>query len=342
VEAFWNIIQDLREKLFRLADGPDDYLQWGLIAGAIITSFILAKILAKTVFREGSKTGRIFRRFFKPGRKIGTFPIPFAVTLWTAAQIPDTPYVHTAAILATAYALYRLAAALAKSTWAPRLIGSILFLSFALQAFGVLEPTITSLQSFQLPLGDVKISLWAIFSGILSLFFLLWIASLATTFVDAAASQQAEIPPSIRVLIGKVARVIFYASAILMALKIGGIDLGALTGFTGALGLGIGFGLQKVISNLISGIIILLDKSVKPGDVIEVEGAYGWINSLRSRYVSVITRDRKEYLIPNEDFITNPVINWSFTDRDVRIRADVGVAYDTDLGDGSETRQRNS
>jgi small-conductance mechanosensitive channel len=81
----------------------------------------------------------------------------------------------------------------------------------------------------------------------------------------------------------------------------------------------------------VSGVIILLDKSIKPGDVIEIDDAYGSINSLRTRYVSVITRDRKEYLIPNEDFITSPVINWSFTGKEIRIRADVGVAYGTDL-----------
>jgi small-conductance mechanosensitive channel len=101
--------------------------------------------------------------------------------------------------------------------------------------------------------------------------------------------------------------------------------------FSGAFGLGLGFGLQKVISNLVAGVIMLLDKSIKPGDVIEIEGTFGWINSLRSRYISVITRDRKEILIPNEDFITNKVINWSFTDRVVRIKADVGVSYSTDI-----------
>ena len=97
----------------------------------------------------------------------------------------------------------------------------------------------------------------------------------------------------------------------------------------GAVGVGIGFGLQKVVSNLVSGLILLIDRSIKPGDVIEIEGTYGWINSLRARYASVITRDGKEHLIPNEDLITNRVINWSFSDRNVRVRVPIGISYDS-------------
>ena len=108
-------------------------------------------------------------------------------------------------------------------------------------------------------------------------------------------------------------------------------DLTGLAVLSGAIGVGLGFGLQKVVSNLVSGVIILLDKSIKPGDVIEIEGSFGWINSIRTRYISVITRDRKEILIPNEDFVTNKVVNWSFTDRIVRIKADVGVSYNADV-----------
>ena len=137
--------------------------------------------------------------------------------------------------------------------------------------------------------------------------------------------------PTIKVLVTKSSRLILYVSAILISLKVSGVDLGALAFFSGALGLGLGFGLQKVISNLVSGIIILLDESIKPGDVIEIEGTYGWINTLRTRYVSVLTRDRKEILIPNEDFVTNKVVNWSFSDKDVRIKADVGIDYGADV-----------
>ena len=87
---------------------------------------------------------------------------------------------------------------------------------------------------------------------------------------------------------------------------------------------------SKVVSNLVSGLILLLDRSIKPGDVIEIDGTYGWINSLRARYASVITRDGKEHLIPNEDLITNRVVNWSFSDRNVRVRVPLGISYENE------------
>ncbi len=105
-------------------------------------------------------------------------------------------------------------------------------------------------------------------------------------------------------------QVALYGAAFFLGLKAVGFDLSGLAVLSGAIGLGLGFGLQKVVSNLVSGFIILLDKSVKPGDVISLGQTFGWIDSLGARYVSVVTRDGKEYLIPNEDFITGQVVNW--------------------------------
>lgn len=99
---------------------------------------------------------------------------------------------------------------------------------------------------------------------------------------------------------------------------------------SGAIGVGLGFGLQKVVSNLVSGIIILLDKSIKPGDVISLGDTFGWINTLGARYASVVTRDGKEFLIPNEDLITNQVVNWSHTNDFVRLDIFFGTAYGDD------------
>lgn len=110
-----------------------------------------------------------------------------------------------------------------------------------------------------------------------------------------------------------------------------GIDLTALSFFSGAFGLAVGFGLQKTIGNLFAGIILLLDRSIKPGDVIAVQDSFGWVNKIGVRAVSVITRDGKEHLIPNEDLMTHPVENWSYSDRNVRMRIPVGVAYSSDM-----------
>jgi small-conductance mechanosensitive channel len=107
--------------------------------------------------------------------------------------------------------------------------------------------------------------------------------------------------------------------------------LTAFAVFGGALGVGIGFGLQKIISNFVSGIILLMDSSIKPGDTIGIAGTYGWIQSLGARYVSVITPDGIEHLIPNEDLIVNQVENWSFSGKRVRLKVPVGISYNSDV-----------
>jgi small-conductance mechanosensitive channel len=144
--------------------------------------------------------------------------------------------------------------------------------------------------------------------------------------------------PSLQLLTGKLLKFTLVAIAVVFVLTSIGIDLTALAVFTGAVGVGIGFGLQKPISNLISGIILLLDRSIKPGDVVELsdpsgggERTFGWVTALNARYASLTTRDGKEWLVPNEDLITQRVINWSFTNDRLRLLTPLGISYDSDV-----------
>ena len=139
-----------------------------------------------------------------------------------------------------------------------------------------------------------------------------------------------------KLLADKLVTIVIWTIAFLVAVDLIGIDLTALAFFGGAFGLAIGFGLQKTFGNLISGILLLLDKSIKPGDVISVSDqagneAIGQIRKIGIRAISVITRDQTEYLIPNENLMVNQMINWSYSSKDVRVKAPVGVAYDSDL-----------
>ena len=129
----------------------------------------------------------------------------------------------------------------------------------------------------------------------------------------------------------KIAVIAIAVFAIFLAIDMLGIDTTALSIFSGTIGLGLGFGLQKIFSNLVSGIILLMDRSIKPGDVIVVGEAVGKVNKIGTRAVSIITRDGKEHLIPNEVLMTERVENWSFSSRDVRVKMQVTVAYDSDL-----------
>ncbi|GAB2185760.1 mechanosensitive ion channel family protein [Roseibium sp. LAB1] len=200
----------------------------------------------------------------------------------------------------------------------------------ALVILGFDDEAGTFLDSLALPLGEMRLSLLLILKAVLLLIATIWVAVVVGRYFDEQVQKSDELTPSIRVLVGKVAKFGLILVAGMIALSSVGIDLSAFTVFTGAVGLGLGFGLQKVISNFISGIIILLDKSIKPGDTISLEGTFGWIRELRARFVSVVTRDGREYLIPNEDFITHRVINWSFSDELVRLDVNFGVSYDAD------------
>jgi small-conductance mechanosensitive channel len=137
------------------------------------------------------------------------------------------------------------------------------------------------------------------------------VALVASNLFERRITRFSEITPRARVLLGKLLKTTLVTIAVVLSLTSIGVDLTTFALFTGALGVGVGLGLQRTVSNLFSGIFLLLDKSIKPGDVIEVGGTYGWVSSLGARYVSVETRDGTEFLIPNEDIITHQVVNWS-------------------------------
>jgi len=160
---------------------------------------------------------------------------------------------------------------------------------------------------------------------------LLWAALGLARVIDTKLQNSAALSPSVQVLTGNLVRIALISVALLIGLNAVGIDLTAFAVFSGAVGVGIGFGLQKIVSNFVSGIILLLERSIKPGDVIEVGSTFGSVTYLGARYASVRGRDGKEYLIPNENLITNQVVNWSYSSLLVRLDVPFGVAYDSDL-----------
>lgn len=200
----------------------------------------------------------------------------------------------------------------------------------ALSLLGILDDVVAILGDKKLPITRDGVSILDMVGGVIVVGVMLWIAVVVGNFFDQRIRQMQELTPSLRVLIGKILRILLVMIAAFSGLSLVGIDLTVFTVLSGAIGVGIGFGLQKVVSNFISGIIILADRSIKPGDTISLGETFGWIRELRARFVSVVTRDGREYLIPNEDFITQQVINWSFSDDLVRLDVKFGVSYDSD------------
>ncbi|MGO9177313.1 MAG: mechanosensitive ion channel family protein [Desulfobaccales bacterium] len=211
------------------------------------------------------------------------------------------------------------------------LVTLVLWLMALLEISDLLSPILAILDNIDMHLGTLRISLLhLLWGGLLSILFL-WLSRAVTSSFSAWIETVPKLSPSFQTLSQKLFAVGFYTLAIVLVLGGLGINLRSFAWFSGAIGLGLGFGLQKVVSNLASGFIILADKSIKPGDVIQVGETYGWINYLGNRYVSVITRDGIEYLIPNEELIIGKVINWSYSQNLVRLKIPVGIAYGSDL-----------
>ena len=251
-----------------------------------------------------------------------------------APDLPDPKLDHDVVraitSVASAWAVTRFLSVLIKGRAWIRLIAVIVFTVAILSVSNLLQPTVKVLNGLKFPVGEKPISALNLLNGIGILLGLLWGTSVLSRIVEKRVKVLPNVPPSLQVLLAKLVRMALIFFSILVALTTVGLDLSSFAILGGAIGVGIGFGLQKVVSNLVSGLVLLLDRSIKPGDVIEIDQTYGWINSLRARYASVITRDGKEHLIPNEDLITNKVINWSFSHKNVRVRVPIGISYNAD------------
>ncbi len=252
--------------------------------------------------------------------------------LYVAIQ-QDTWLLEILTSLLVAWVVVRLVSRAIRNPMLSRITAVIAYGMAVLSIWDLLGPTIEILNGprFTLTLGEFSLSVYQVLATALLLAVLLSLAGFASRVTERRLREADWLTPAGRVLLNKSLRIALFVFAILITIGSVGIDLTALAVIGGAVGFGIGFGLQKVFSNLISGVILLTDKSIKPGDVITVENTYGWVNKLGARYVSIITRDGIEHLIPNETMITEPVSNWTHSDANTRLRIPVGVHYDTDL-----------
>lgn len=254
-----------------------------------------------------------------------------ALMLMQAFSWPGSEYVvSTVLLLALAWLVIGLLAQMIRSRPLARLVTVLVWTFAALVLLGIEDNAALLLDAAGFSVGDFRISMLLILKVFVFLGLLLWVSFTLGNFIEKRLQQVEDLTPSLRVLLGKVIKIALVITATLVGLSGLGIDLTVFTVFSGAIGVGLGFGLQKVVSNFISGIIILMDRSIKPGDTITLGETFGWIRELRARFVSVVTRDGREYLIPNEDFITHEVINWSFSDELVRLDVNFGVSYDSD------------
>jgi small-conductance mechanosensitive channel len=263
-----------------------------------------------------------------------------------AAGGKPRPWYEMAAMLLALLALIRLIVfllrlSLGKSktikAWELR-VTLIVWGLIAAEVLGWLDPIIAALDSVGLTQGKTRITVWSILKAFALVTICIVVSVWIARWIDRRVATIKELAPSTRIGIGKFAYAFLIALGVLLGMQAAGVNLTALTVFSGAIGLGLGFGLQAIAANFVSGFVLLIDRSIKPGDVISFTGStgtsttgFGWVEELRGRHVVVRDRDGVATLVPNQNVITNPLINWSYGHPRVRLRLPVRIAYHDDV-----------
>ena len=232
------------------------------------------------------------------------------------------------------------AASLGNQSWMQHLenrLTLVIWLVIAAEYLGWLNPIIAGLDSIGIAAGKSRVSVWSVLKLLFTLTLFVLAAAWISRWIDRRLQKLSTLEPSTRIGLAKFANAFLIGLSILMGLNAAGVDLTALTVLTGAIGLGLGFGLQSIAANFVSGFVLLMDRSIKPGDVISLSGQsgtstenFGWVQELRGRYVVVRDRDGIEMLVPNQQLISNAVINWSYTDPRIRLKLPVTISYSDD------------
>jgi small-conductance mechanosensitive channel len=257
----------------------------------------------------------------------------------------DVTVLDAAARLIGAYVVVRIlvllfAASLGNKSWMQHWENRVtlfIWLIIAAQYLGWLDPIISALDGIGMAAGRSRITLWSVLKLLFTLTVFVLVAAWISRWVERRLKKLSNLAPSTRIGIAKFSNAFLIGLSILIGLNAAGVDLTALTVLTGAIGLGLGFGLQSIAANFVSGFVLLMDRSIKPGDVISLSGQsgtstenFGWVQELRGRYVVVRDRDGVEMLVPNQQLISNAVINWSYTDPRIRLKLPVRVSYHDD------------
>jgi small-conductance mechanosensitive channel len=326
------------------SQSPSFWWQFGVLALAATGALLVHSTLSHSLGQrpEGGEENVIRRMTLSSIQRL-LFPISMLFGVLAGRALLESmgypvKLLNLAVPLLTSLATIRMAVYLLRKTFRhgpavkawEGLISTSAWVIVALHLLGWLPTVLEALDGLALQVGTLRVSLLGgiklILAVALTWVLALWLARL----IENRLNRAEYVNPGMQVAMVKLSKFVLLTLASLLALEAAGIDLTALAVFGGALGVGLGFGLQRIASNFISGFIVLFDRSIRPGDVITIGEKFGWVQELRARYIVVRDRDGVERLIPNETLITNEVINWSYTDRNVRIKVPVSISYSDD------------
>jgi len=309
-------------------------IELGIIAATFTVSKIIAAILNRIIKKSVIK--------LKEKWPAATIPLDLMTEHLSGILFPlflfiinriggifsyHTYFVKTVAVLSVVILVIHLVSHVIQNKLLSKFISYTLSAVIILRTFEIYDAVRKYLDSYAFDAGEVRVSIYFLIKGLFIFGLLIWGAGVISGGISNKLKNSTQLTPSLKVLISKVLNITAYFVATLFGLSALGVNLTAFAVFSGAVGVGIGFGLQKIFSNLISGFILLLDNSIKPGDIIQLDEKFGTVKGMGARYISVTAWDGTEYLIPNEDIVTGRVINWTHTNRNILISMNIGASY---------------
>ncbi|MGY4317931.1 mechanosensitive ion channel family protein [Bradyrhizobium sp. JR3.5] len=317
---------------------PWFYLQFGIILAAAGLAYaadtaIHARVNMSSLVSRWPLPLRHFARVMVTSASTAVFAILMVISrivMWHATWPSRSYLIAVSAKLALAWLVIRLVTSVIDNAFIVKLVSVAAWVVAALSIIGQLDWAADTLDSFAVVVGGLRLSPLLLIKAGAVLILALWLSNIASNFIDGQITRSTDLTPSIQVLLVKIIRIGLMVVAVAIALSAVGINLSALAVLSGAVGVGIGFGLQKIVANFISGIILLVDKSVKPGDLVTIGDSQGRISAMKTRYISVAAGDGREFLIPNEDLVTQKVTNWTYTDKNTLVKIAFAANYDAD------------
>ena len=315
---------------------PWFYLQFGLMLGiaGIATAAqvaVRAKVDLTSLGMGWPLPLRHFVRVMVGSTAVAVFTVLVIISrvVMYHSTWPSRSYLlMVAAKLGLAWLAIRLVTSVLRNGFIVKLVSISAWVVAALSIIGQLDTTVEVLDSTAIVLGGLRLTPLLLIKAGALLIIALWLTSIASNFIESRINRATELTPSVQVLLVKMIRMGLLVVAVVIALSAVGINLSALAVFSGAVGVGIGIGLQKIVANFISGIVLLADKSVKPGDLVTIGDNTGRISAMKTRYISVASGDGREILVPNEDMVTQKVINWTYTDKNALVKITFATNYD--------------
>lgn len=340
IEAVKSQALDVLNAVIGWATSPQFYAQAGVIVLALLAAYLLTRVVRRNtaVFTEPEEGAKLYKlRMFVHSVVDLLFPLLTVTALEVAVEtasgaVGTTWLVKLAQSLAVVYLLYAL---INRFITHPIIRTAAIWIGLsvaALKVFGHFDAVSGFLDGISLEAGNIRISLYFLIKAAIAAGFLFWLGRISTNVGQKVIQGQESPDVSTRELFVKLFEIAMYFGIFVLLLQVLGLDLTALTVFGGALGVGLGFGLQQIASNFISGMILLIERSMSAGDFIELEdGKAGIIKDINMRSTTLETFDGKEIMVPNEKFITAPFINWTRDDPRQRYEVEFTVAYDTDM-----------